>query len=500
LTQEQKEKNMLTVTSSETVRTTFKLALLAVSIALGSSLCGAQTGHVPTPIRPRSAPYSYPAQAEVHPQNFAFALVASGAQVPDLPNETAFNTVALGSIALQIGAVSVQADNPIVGFQFKDDKGNDLSSVFKAEKKIDSKNPEDACGDKPKAAGKCTILIGFSPSDDHTAVTATMTVLYLLQTDKPVTFTLTATGSAAAACQPPKHHFLPLATGFTQGDLYPLLPSSIPENLAKQLYNDFDDPIRKVAVNCFYQTDTSFTFFNQFQSIYNAASGATTLNAQVGSLNFSDGMQVTLATNPQVGTTSSSSNNASTGTLTGGVPTLSSTSSAQAAQNVLNGGTFYGEDVYPLLWKQQNPLIALDLVAREGVDLQKFNNTSITATNPQSHTFVGFKGYFQYNSTNNASNSSAPAGSIFLGAMYGYNFMNHSYSVQNGFGGRIHSQLAQVSAGVMLNGTVRLAASYGFGPSQHYIDSTTMTTTTVNNFKKWSVAIAYQSSGSGKSK
>jgi hypothetical protein len=40
----------------------------------------------------------------------------------------------------------------------------------------------------------------------------------------------------------------------------------------------------------------------------------------------------------------------------------------------------------------------------------------------------------------------------------------------------------------------------GFGPSQRYSSSSTMATTTVNDFNKWSVAIAYQSSGSGKSK
>jgi hypothetical protein len=76
--------------------------------------------------------------------------------------------------------------------------------------------------------------------------------------------------------------------------------------------------------------------------------------------------------------------------------------------------------------------------------------------------------------------------------------MNHSYSIQNGFGGRVNSQIAQVSAGILINGVVKIAAYRGFGPSQSYIDSTSMAHTTVNNFKTWSIAIAYQKAGAAK--
>jgi hypothetical protein len=277
-----------------------------------------------------------------------------------------------------------------------------------------------------------------------------------------------------------------------------LLPD-IDEDLAEKIYDDFGNPIRKTAVNCYYSTNTTFSYFTQFQSIYNAASGATTLNAQVGALNFSNGMQLTIATNPQVGA-ANSNNTTPAATATVAVPTLSATSAAQAAQNVLNGGTIFGFDLIPLFSRQGDAMVTIDAVLREGVDLQKFNNTSITATNPSTHTFAGLQGYFQFNSSNNAANSTGPAGSIFFGAMYGYNLMNHTYSLQNGFGGRSNTQIAQISGGVLLNGVVKIAASRGFGPSQKYIDSTSMSQTTINNFQTWSIAIAYQSSGSGKSK
>ena len=72
-------------------------------------------------------------------------------------------------------------------------------------------------------------------------------------------------------------------------------------------------------------------------------------------------------------------------------------------------------DLFPISQELTYSLATLSTVVREGVDFQKFNNTSVTASNPSTHTFVGLEGYFQLTSSNNATNSSNPAGSIFLG-------------------------------------------------------------------------------------
>jgi hypothetical protein len=386
----------------------------------------------------------------------------------------------------------------VVHIDIKDKNGATPSPLFKSEKS--KKDP--ACAATPTAAailgGTCTILIGFMP-DDNSAVTGTMTVQYLDGTSsKPSS--LKGTGTTAASCLSPTHSWLPLNKGFDQGDLYPLLPTNIPQELALAVYKDFGDPIRKSVINCFYSTNGLSSYFNQLQSIYNAASGSTTVTANIGSLNFLNGMQITVGTNPQVASSNTSSTTPASSTTIGGVATLSATAAAQAAQNILNGGTIFGSDLFPLLSKQSNGLIYLAAQAKEGVDIQKFNNNSITLSNPSTHTFVGLQSYLQYSSSNTAANSNDPAGSIFLSAMYGYSLMNHSYSVQNGFGGRVNSQIAQVGAGILISGVAKIAVYRGFGPSQRYIDSSTMATSPVNDFNKWSVAIAYQSSGSGKSK
>jgi hypothetical protein len=71
--------------------------------------------------------------------------------------------------------------------------------------------------------------------------------------------------------------------------------------------------------------------------------------------------------------------------------------------------------------------------------------------------------------------------------------MSHVYAQDYGFGNKVNSSIGQLSFGIVLNGVARVTVSRAFGPSQTYIDSTTMAQTTLNNFKAWSLGIVYQS-------
>jgi hypothetical protein len=488
-----------TTSSRRTVRRLLGLALAGTLLALTPAVCSAQVGPVPRKMQSSRAPYTSASTR----QNAAEAAKAAASPVfknCDLKDKTAsFGQVALGLVGTQECDIPVAAGNPIVSIDIKDNNGADPSPIFKS---VKTKVKGDPCNPTPPLdktkAGTCMIGIGFMPADDHTAVSATMTLTFWDGTPKEIS--LSGSGGPAAGCLSATHTFLPLTLGFDPGDIYPFALKGMSPDLVVGLYQVFGNPMRKSVVNCFYSTNSLFSYFNQFQSVYNAASGATTLNANLGTLNFANGMQLTVGTNPQVGTPSSNSGTSASTTPAAVIPTLSATAVAQAAQNVQNGGTVVAFDLFPLIARQANPLFYLSTVLREGADLQKFNNTSITSTNPSTHTFVGLQSYLQYNSSNDAANSSGPAGQIFVGGSYGYNLMNHTYSVQNGFGGKINTQLAQVSAGILFSGGVKIAAYRGFGPSQKYIDSTSLAQKTANNFQTWSIAIAYQSSGSGKTK
>jgi hypothetical protein len=478
---------------------------VALCLVCITAVSQAQIGRVPHPGRQTAASASAPvASMEKSPEDkklYAAALEKfSGAKPPNSCNSETidFGSVPQGTISLRICTITVTGGNPIVSISVKDNNGANPSPLFKIEKSQSQKACDATAPAKDDVAGTCSILIGFLPADKSSKVTGTMTIQFLDNTS--ISSTFNGTGTAAASCLSPTHAWLPLNSGFQEGDLYPLLPANIPKELALAVYKDFGDPIRESVINCFYSTNGLSSYFNQLQSIYNSASGSTTVTANIGSLNFLNGMQITVGTNPQIASSNTTSTMPASVTTTVGVPTLSSTAAAQAAQNILNGGTLFGSDLFPLLSKQSTGLIYLAAQAKEGVDIQKFNNNSITLSNPSTHTFLGLQGYLQYSSSNTAANSTDSAGSIFLSAMYGYSLMNHSYSVQNGFGGRVNSQIGQVGAGILISGVAKIAVYRGFGPSQRYTDSSTMATSSVNDFNKWSVAIAYQSSGSGKSK
>ena len=100
---------------------------------------------------------------------------------------------------------------------------------------------------------------------------------------------------------------------------------------------------RITNINSFFDTDGKLSYINQIKSIYNGASNSATVSADLASLNFSTGWQVTLGTNIQAG--ASSPTTVSSGT----VPTLSATSAAQATQNMLYGGTITVLGPNPLL-------------------------------------------------------------------------------------------------------------------------------------------------------
>jgi hypothetical protein len=249
------------------------------------------------------------------------------------------------------------------------------------------------------------------------------------------------------------------------------------------------------AINAFYQTNGPYSFFSQIKSIYNQASGSATVSADLASLNFGNGMQVTVTTNVQAGSSSA------TTPTSGTVPTLSANGAGQATQNLLYGGTFLVSELYPVFAAGASKLgspggfgVLVDFIAKEGADVQNFKSgTNVNASSPPFHGSAHMEGYLQYNSINLATGSQNFAGALFLGGSYGYNYMSHGYANDYGFGNNANNGIGQVSFGIVINGVARITVSRAFGPSQTYIDSTTMAKTTANNFKAWSFGVVYQS-------
>lgn len=260
---------------------------------------------------------------------------------------------------------------------------------------------------------------------------------------------------------------------------------------------------RNLNINNFWGMNAGFVFFNQIKSIYNGASNSETVSADIGTLNFPFGMQMNIGSNIQAGSAPPTAVSAGT------VPTLAPSAAAQAAQNMLYGGTIYLSGAYPVFAIGGNRINSpgswggmLDVAAREGVDIQNFKSgTSTGLTSPSSHSSFQAEGYMQVNSTNLPTTGSGTfAGALFFGGSYGYSYTSHAYIRDYGIASPSNS-LGQLSGGVVLNGVAKIAFSKAFGPAQTYFDGTVTPTptvpTTVNNFKTWSFEISYQSASPG---
>ena len=136
-----------------------------------------------------------------------------------------------------------------------------------------------------------------------------------------------------------------------------------------------DATVREANINSYYNSTGKLTFLDQVKSIYNGASSSATVSADLTTLNFSNGMQMTAGTNLQAG---------SSGTLTnvarGTIPTLSANGAAQAAQNMIYGGNFTVRAVLPVVGagiQTDSPGGiggTMDVVVQEGVDVQNFRD------------------------------------------------------------------------------------------------------------------------------
>jgi hypothetical protein len=287
----------------------------------------------------------------------------------------------------------------------------------------------------------------------------------------------TAAAAAAAAAAPVK-----------QPDTFPCW--AVP---ASHCYST-DDNIK--GVNDFFGTADNYSFINQVKSIYNGASGTTTVSADIASLNFPLGLQLIFGTNVQAGVTTPAT------VTSGSTATLAPTSAAQAAQNMIYGGTFSTALLFPLIYhgleNASSPggvVFSMDAIGKGGVDIQNFKSgTSTTVSNPPTHANLGIESYLQLNSANVADATNNILGDVFVGGSYGYNYASHGYARDYGFGKRVSSGVGQLVIGAMLTKIATITISRGFGPSQIYIDSTSTSVlpTRVNTFKAWSFGLTYQ--------
>ena len=328
------------------------------------------------------------------------------------------------------------------------------------------------------------IMVAFHPSgtdaEQVTLVYGTMTVDLSGQVD-----------AAPDTTAVPQQQFFPL-------NRHPAVPDD-PYGLGQKLEADFG--IMLDVSNAFWSQEASLSYLNQTQYFFNTGSSSSTLKADVASMVFPGGTQLTLATNISVGTSNSTPKSgaqtavfARTGATAASPPSMTSDQATQAAQNLVDGGNLLLRASWPLYWyepKYLNFEVSSLVVGRDGLDIPNFNGANTVATDPINHFNISNEWYLQFDALP-AKQGGDSQGSVFLDAKYGFDYVSTEFAHQAGF---VHNWnkgfLGQITGGLVFSGKLDIVASRNFGPDQTWTDSTSGATVTKNNFRSWSVGVKY---------
>jgi hypothetical protein len=337
-----------------------------------------------------------------------------------------------------------------------------------------------------RAGATCQIVVAFHPSGSDTREEVE------LRYGEKASVIITGQVDPDTDTAPiPRQHFFPL-------NRPPAVPDGL-DGLGQKLEADFG--IMLDMTNAFWSQEKSFSYLNQTQFFYNTGSSSSTLKADVASMVFPGGTQLSLATNIPVGTSNSTPKSTAQqalsirpGSTAASTPSMTSAQAAQATQNLVDGGNLLLRASWPLYWyapKYMNFEASGLVVAREGLDIPNFNGANTVATDPINHFNISNEWYLQFDALP-AKQGGDSQGSIFLDAKYGFDYVSTAFANQAGF---VHNWnkgiLSQITGGLVFSGKLNIIASRNFGPDQTWIDTSSGAAVTENNFRSWSVGVKY---------
>jgi hypothetical protein len=264
-------------------------------------------------------------------------------------------------------------------------------------------------------------------------------------------------------------------------------------------------------INCYYNTTNNLAFATEAQYLYNPGGSANTISGSLASLQFPGGFQLTLAGNANTGSCSSAATNTSssgaqpvanvTNSTCGSSASGSSTSSLQQdVQTLTQGGNFALKGFWPIVNARGKGMQLMSVVApKMGFEISGLTgqSTATGATNVNGN--LSSETYFQLDAIPASDGGESP-GSIFLDYRGGLEHVSSTFATSAGLKSGDSFGLQQFSAGLVINGFLRISAQRYFGPEQAYINSSGGTAT-VNNFKNWQLAVQIvPSNGKAKSK
>jgi hypothetical protein len=324
---------------------------------------------------------------------------------------------------------------------------------------------------KPK--GNCKVVITYNPSAAGNSIATLQLSATSGSTVKTISVPLVGTATTGCAAPAVSHNWI--------------LPISRPG-----LTSDAD-------INCFYGTTSNLAFATEAKYLYNPGSNANIIGGNLVSMQFPLGVQLSIVGNANShscsssspSTTSSGTNQTVTAPSTSSCATSSNgsptTTLEQDVQTITQGGNFAIQGLWPVLNKQwKRAQLASVIYPKMGFEVSGLTAQTTTTGASNINGNISSETYFQLDAIPASAGGDSP-GSIFVNYRGGWQGVSSEFQQSAGLP---HSSfgLQMFSAGLAINGFMRISAQRYFGPEQTFVN-TSGSTVTVNNFKNWQIAI-----------
>jgi hypothetical protein len=214
-------------------------------------------------------------------------------------------------------------------------------------------------------------------------------------------------------------------------------------------------------VQCFFNTSGPVLPITQANFAYGFGSSASTISVDMISQQFSPGFQISIGSSiAGQAPSSSSSSNGSTPPTSQTTPGQETT--AQAIQQLQNGGDFYVRGIYPLLYGTNNNQKLSGFVAavpRLGFNIAGMTAQSTLTESTEYNWNISAEAYGQIQAIGNT-------GFVYGDIKTGYQYIQPDFATSVGLGPKNNFLLSTVAAGVQFNGFARIGFQYSRGPAQ----------------------------------
>jgi hypothetical protein len=257
--------------------------------------------------------------------------------------------------------------------------------------------------------------------------------------------------------------------------------------------------VDEATINCYYNVSKSIAFATQVSYQYNPNGNTSNLSSNLFSFQFTGGVQLSIFGNATTsscadstvssggGSSPTSSNSCQVSAPSGSSQGTATSSLTQNVQSIEQGGDFGIRATWPFLnFRAKRMQVSSIANPQFGFALNGLTAQTTSTAATDLNINIANESYFQLDAIPDKNGGDSPA-SLFADVRVGYEHISPTFAAST----KLTSNqfvLAQIQAGIVINGALKISAQRYIGPSQVFLDSSG-NGASANNFNTWQLGI-----------